>query len=254
MIGKTMGFAAGAMIASQGQALDWSDVTEMAKSVEWGQLAESALGINVFEHDFELTNHHHVRAKTSQQKRRVKPLTAEQRKRSNDAHHSLMAQRARLGLPMVGQGPNVQQNYAQLNSASGFILNLLTGMAYNGDATNSKCYNAAEDMIISLDTSTDVFKKMWIPAYLAEAQIQVQDLVAILAATYIDCSIDKVFLTLTNLASSEGVASASGRVAGAMPFEFGRCQKAYQNPKFYSTGEKGVIYGKCLSILLNYTI
>jgi len=91
-------------------------------------------------------------------------------------------------------------------------------MAYNGDATNSKCYNAAEDMIISLDTSTDVFKKLWIPAYLAEAQIQIQDLVAILAATYIDCSIDKIFLTLTALATSEGVASASGRLAGALPF------------------------------------
>ena len=127
-------------------------------------------------------------------------------------------------------------------------------MAYNGDATNSKCYNAAEDMIISLDTSTDVFKKLWIPAYLAEAQIQVQDLVAILAATYIDCSIDKVFLTLATLASSEGVASASGRIAGALPFEVRRCQAAYQNPKLFSTAEKGVIYGKCLSIALNYTI
>lgn len=100
-------------------------------------------------------------------------------------------------------------------------------MAYNGDATNSKCYLAAEDMIISLDTSTDVFKKLWIPAYLAEAQIQIQDLVAILAATYIDCSIDKVFLTLATLASSEGVASASGRVAGALPFEVRACQEAY---------------------------
>ena len=254
MIGKTMGFAAGAMVASQGQALDWSDVTGLAQSVEWGQLSESALGVNVFEHDFELTNHHHVRAKTSQQKRRVKKLTPEMRKKSNDAHHSLMAQRARLGLPLVGAGPNVQQNYAQLNSASGFVLNLLTGMAYNGDATNSKCYNAAEDMIISLDTSTDVFKKLWIPAYLAEAQVQIQDLVAILAATYIDCSIDKIFLTLASLASSEGIASASGRVTGALPFEIGKCQQAYQKPKAFSTPEKGVIYGKCLSIILNYTI
>ena len=127
-------------------------------------------------------------------------------------------------------------------------------MAYNGDATNSKCYNAAEDMIISLDTSTDVFKKLWIPAYLAEAQIQIQDLTAILAATYIDCSIDKIFLTLASLASSEGVASASGRVTGALPFEIRKCQSAYQNPKWYSTSEKGIIYGNCLSIVLNYTI
>lgn len=108
MIGKTLGFAAYPMIALQGQALDWHDFTDLAKSVDWGQLSEQTLGINVFEHDFELTNHHHVRAKTGQQKRRVQQLTPSQRKQATDAHHSLMAQRARLGLPMVGTGPNVQ--------------------------------------------------------------------------------------------------------------------------------------------------
>jgi len=41
-------------------------------------------------------------------------------------------------------------------------------MAYNGDATNSKCYRASEDMIISLDTSNDILKKLYIPAYIAE--------------------------------------------------------------------------------------
>lgn len=155
---------------------------------------------------------------------------------------------------MVGAGPNVQQNYAELNSTSGFILNVLTGMAYNGDATNSRCYRAAEDMIISLDTGNDVIKKLYIPAYWAEFQVQVQDLVAITAATYVDCSIDKVFLTVSQLASSEGVSTVSARVAGALPFEISRCQAAYKFPHLFTTAERGFRYGKCLSIILNYTI
>ena len=138
-----------------------------------------------------------------------------------------MAQRERLGLAMVGQGPNVEQSYAELNSKSGFMLNLLTGMAYNGDATNSRCYGAAESFIISLDTSTDIFKKLYKPAYWAEAQIQGQDLLAITSGLYIDCSLDKVFTTLKYIATSEGISTASGRLTGAFPFEIKDCKQAY---------------------------
>lgn len=165
-----------------------------------------------------------------------------------------MAQRERLGMAMVGQGPNVEQSYAELNSTSGFVLNLLTGMAYNGDATNSNCYSAAESFVISLDTSTDIFKKMYKPAYLAEAQIQAQDLLAITSALYIDCSLDKVYTTLKSIASSEGISTASARVTGALPFEIKDCIDVYKFPTFFSTKERGSKYGKCVSILLNYTI
>ena len=190
MIGKTFGYATSALLLAQNtQALEWSDITAAAKSVDWGQLSMTLLGQNILENEFLYTNRHTVMEKNRQDKRRIATLNTEQRKRANDAHHSLMAQRARLGLPVVGQGPNVEQQYDQLNSTSGLILNVLTGMAYNGDATNSKCYSAAESAIISLDTSTDVFKKLYIPAYLAEAQIQIQDLIAILAAVNIDCSV-----------------------------------------------------------------
>ena len=49
-------------------------------------------------------------------------------------------------------GPRVGQDYSALNSTSGFILNLLTGMTYGDSGSDSKCYNAAEDFIISSDT------------------------------------------------------------------------------------------------------
>ena len=56
-------------------------------------------------------------------------------------------------------------------------------MAYNGDATNSKCYNAVETMIINIDTTTDIGKKLYIPAYWAEFQVIAQDFIAVSAAT-----------------------------------------------------------------------
>lgn len=188
MIGKTFGYATSALLLAQNsQALEWSDITGAVKSVDWAQLSINLFGQNILENEFLYTNRHTVMEKNRRDKRRIATLNPEQRKRANDAHHSLMAQRARLGLPVVGQGPNVEQQYEALNSTSGLILNILNGMAYN--TANSKCYGAAETLIISLDTSTDVFKKIYIPAYIAEAQVQVQDLIAILAAVNIDCSL-----------------------------------------------------------------
>ena len=102
----------------------------------------------------------------------MKPLTHQQRKGYEAAHHNMMAQRRRLGLSSNhGTAPMVTQDYSELNSASGFFLNMLSGMSYGGTG-EGKCYDAAESWIISWDTGTDVLKKIYIPAYVAEAQIQ----------------------------------------------------------------------------------
>ena len=99
----------------------------------------------------------------------MKPLTEAQRHAYYDAHHSLMARRARLGLPRVGyaNSPEVGQAYDQLNSASGFFLNFLKGMSYS-KGSDSKCYTAAESFIIGLDTTSDIWRKIYISAYWAE--------------------------------------------------------------------------------------
>ena len=103
MIGKTFGYATSALLLAQNtQALEWSDITAAAKSVDWGQLSMNLLGQNILENEFLYTNRHTVMEKNRQDKRRIATLNTEQRKRANDAHHSLMAQRARLGLPVVG--------------------------------------------------------------------------------------------------------------------------------------------------------
>jgi len=56
------------------------------------------------------------------------------------------------------------------------------------------CYAASEDVIIGYSTLNDVIKKAYIPAFLPEIQVQMQDIVALTAALYVDCSIDKFFI------------------------------------------------------------
>ena len=63
-----------------------------------------------------------------------------------------------------------------------------------------------------------------------------------------------MFTTLTHLATSEGVSELTGRVAGAAFFEFSKCFDAYSNPDAYTQKERSNAYGKCTSVLLNFTI
>ena len=108
-------------------------------------------------------------------------------------------------------------------------------MQYNTAGTDSKCYDAAESFIIGLDTTTDIFSKLYIPAYWAEGQVQFQDITAISSALFVDCNLDKMFTTLTHLATSEGVSELTGRVAGAAFFEFSKCADAWSNSDAYSS-------------------
>ena len=168
-----------------------------------------------------------------------------------------MARRERMGLPKVGAaaGPKVGQAYENLSSVSGNFLNALQGMQYNSAGNDSKCYDAAESFIIGLDTGSDILAKIYIPAYWAEGQVQFQDLTAVSSALFVDCNVDKMFTTLSHLATSEGVSELTGRVAGAAFFEFSKCFSVYSDDtNTYTSAESSKIYGKCFSVLLNFTI
>lgn len=79
----------------------------------------------------------------------MQPLNREQRIQAINAHHNIQARRARLGLKQTGYAsPQVEQEFSELNSFSGFLLNILQGMSYSGQG-NSKCYFAAESLIIA---------------------------------------------------------------------------------------------------------
>jgi hypothetical protein len=74
------------------------------------------------------------------------------------------------------------------------------------------------------------------------------------SGVYVDCSVDKAFNTATHLFSTEGLSELGGRLAGAYPFELSDCIEKYKNSNLYTTQERGMAYGKCISITLNYTI
>ena len=243
------------------QALTWTEVVDFVKKIDVPALVESTFGVDITQHaawDFHVTTRADSNATIAKHQRRVKPLTKAQRHQVTEAHHSLMARRDRLGLPRLGAGatPVVGQqqlDFSSLNSFSGFFLNVLAGMSYNGNR-NNKCYQAAEDTIVALDTQADILAKIYIPAYWAEAQVNLQDFIAVTSGVYVDCSIDKAFNTATHLITTEGLSELGGRLAGAYPFELSDCLEAYSTPEQFTTAERGTRYGKCISVFLNYTI
>lgn len=204
--------------------------------------------------DFKITTRHDVKKKLAENKRRIKPLTKAQRHTITNAHHNMMAQRARLGMPLVGAGnPQVGQNYSLLNSFSGGTLRVLKGLTYNKNAP-SKCYDAFESFFVSFDTGTDILRKIYLPAYWSEGQVQLQDTIAISSGIYVDCNADKALNTITHLISTEGVSELGGRLAGAAAFELKDCWDAMKKNSPLSKDEKGYRYGRCISVFLNYTI
>lgn len=246
---SVIGIAA-AICVTQAAAFDW----ENAKAIASEQLFE-AYENSAFA-QLPMT-----RADVRQQKlskfegREIAPLSKEHRRNYQQSHHNMMGQRKRLGLAKVGvaAGPTVEQQYDALATLSGWILGFATGLTYNQDGEGI-CYSAIESFIISLDTSTDILKKIYIPAYLPEAQVAIQDFTAISAALYVDCALDKLFNMLIHLASQEGITEISGRLAGDYLFGIQQFLDVRAEPENYSTQERGRIYGKTVSTALNYYI
>lgn len=166
-----LGFASALMVASA-SAFEWADVLNAIQAVTfmYGAARDAYENFDIADYKPKITTRHDAREYLKTVNRRVKPLTREQRHMANQAHHNIMDRRERMGLAKVGAaaGPIVGQNYSELQSLSGQFLNLLQGMQYNTAGTDSACYDAAESLIIGFDTSSDIFAKLYIPAYWAE--------------------------------------------------------------------------------------
>ena len=89
-------------------------------------------------------------------------------------------------------------------------------------------------MVIGFDTSTDIFAKLYIPAFWAEGQVQLQDLVSVSSGVFVNCNIDKMLGTLTHLITVEGVSELAGRAVGAWPFELSTCIDTMFNSENYT--------------------
>ena len=134
------------------------------------------------------------------------------------------------------------------------LLSIFTGMTYQKGAESS-CFNSVESLIIATDTGTDILAKIYIPAYVAELQVSVQDFTNIVAGFFIECDFDKLFVTATHLATFEGLGELAARLAGAYPYEVKTAIELFSaEDGEYTTAERGYAYGRVVSTFFNYTI
>ena len=113
---------ASAGIAAQTYAFDWDMTKQFLLTSTFGEDYESH---PIYQ--FSGTNRATVHASMAKHADRHQPqLTKSQRIMAIEAHHNTMERRERLGLARVGMAtPNVEQEFDELNSFSGFVLNVL---------------------------------------------------------------------------------------------------------------------------------
>lgn len=135
-----------------------------------------------------------------------------------EAHHNIQAQRERLGMPRVGSGADILKSYENLNGFIGQLLGVAQGLQYNPNNSSSACFTAVESMLIASDNGLGVLTKLWAPWYWSEAQLTLQDTIALNAGFYTECDVNKFFNTMTHLVSAEGVSEMGARASGAYMF------------------------------------
>jgi hypothetical protein len=114
-----------------------------------------------------------------------------------EAQHNIQAQRTRLGLPLVGAGTDERQSYENLNGFFGRFLGFAQGLQYNPNDPSGECFGAIENLLIASDNGLSILTKIWMPWYLSEAQLILQDTIALQAGFYSRCDVDKFFASMT---------------------------------------------------------
>ena len=94
---------------------------------------------------------------------------------------------------------------------------------------------------------------MYMPWYVPEGQLAVQDNIALFGSIYHDCDANKFFDSMTTLLSQEGLSAAGTRLMVVREFEWKKYSKISDDP--YSTSfVRQAAFGKVFSALTQYTI
>ena len=169
------------------------------------------------------------------------------------AQHRARAHREKLGLPMVGAGPNVKKNYENLNSAVAVVLGAAHGLMYHPGTVNS-CFSSIEGMLISFDTFTVVLMHIYLPWYWSDFQVILMDTITLGSGLYSTCDIDKFLTTTTKFITVEGLAELGSRALGAIFFEYADVIAAFQPELGLSSYEKGIYIGRATAVTFAWTI
>lgn len=144
--------------------------------------------------------------------------TEDHKRHAADARHNTFEQRQRLG---IAKGSEYGQSKIDEISFSAALLNFLVGLSFEGTSEND-CFYSVETLLIQLDTNGRIIRKLYIPQYISEFQLNVQDIVASMSGSYITCYIAKFFTTLTAIFTTEGISELVSRIFTNYPFSISR--------------------------------
>ena len=176
-----------------------------------------------------------------------------------EAHVNVRAQRERLGLAPLGgagvgaRGTDIRKSYEDMTGFSASILGTFAGLQYNSAEGTNKCFNAVESGLTASSSLFYVLTKIYMPWYVPEAQLIVQDNVALTGGFYTDCEANKFFDSMTALFSEEGLSALGARAATAQYFEYAKYKKIKADPKA-SDYQRGQAFGKLFGAVTAYHI
>ena len=177
-----------------------------------------------------------------------------------EAHVSVRAQRERLGLAPIGYAggvaagaESIRKSYEDMTGFTAMILGVAMGLQYNSAGGPNKCFNAIEGALTASSNFFWVLARIYMPWYVPEAQLVIQDNVALLGGFYTDCDVNKFFDSMTTLFSEEGASALGARGGTAYMFEYKRYQEKKADPRA-STFVKGEAFGKLFGAVTNYHI
>jgi hypothetical protein len=177
----------------------------------------------------------------------------------DEAHVNVRASRERLGLAPFGgvgvgsRGEDIRKSYEDMTGFSARILGTFAGLQYNAAAGPNKCFGAVESGLTASSNLFYVLTKVYLPWYVPEAQLIVQDNIALLGGFYTDCEANKFFDSMTALFSEEGLSALGARAVTAQQFEIKRYNKMKSDPSTTSF-QRGEAFGKAFGAVTAYHI
>ena len=94
---------------------------------------------------------------------------------------------------------------------------------------------------------------MYMPWYIPEVQLIIQDNIALFGGFYHDCDMNKFFDSMTAVISQEGLSAMGTRLAVASKFEYKAYQDMKANPQ--STNfQKSAAFGKAFGAITQYSL
>jgi len=176
--------------------------------------------------------------------------TEDHQRNAVQARHNTFEQRQRLG---IAKGSEYGQSKIDEISFGAAALNFLVGLSFEG-TSETDCFYSIETLLFQLDTNGRIIRKLYIPSYISEFQLNVQNIVASASGSYVTCYIAKFFTTLTAILTTEGISELISRVFTNYPFTISQAQDMWANPSDYELAERFQLYGKVFSQVFQYFI